>query len=192
MRLIITLILILFPCVAYSKSDFFNIVSNMLLENNIVYRDSGKAVTKDFLSDCIKQQSLKRFKLECEDVIFSHYISVFEMDEGSKIVLVTKEGASVENRWLMLVQSKGYVDVINKMWPIISDKEVSRLLTQQTGMTKYSPTFVKSVAHSSYRVQHTAEDTLIVLSGIPDETYKTKLGVIKWKGVKFEFIPVSN
>jgi hypothetical protein len=33
---------------------------------------------------------------------------------------------------------------------------------------------------------------LKVLSGIPDETYGTELGVIKWDGNNFEFIPKGS
>ena len=164
-------------------------VVEVLFEKNIIGRDSGKEVTKEFLSSCIKSQNTNRYKIECDDVLFVHFISFFETNDKTKIILITEDGASVENRWVFRIQENKYIDIKNKTWPNITDAELSKLLIQQTGNKKYTPAFVSSVAHSSYRVLHTERNILKVHSGIPDDTYGTELGVIKWDGNQFIFKP---
>ncbi len=192
MRFSFALLLILFSGVTLAQSLEPKDVVEVLFEKNIIGRDSGKEVTKEFLSSCIKSQNLNRYKLECDDVLFVHFISFFETDDKIRIILITEDGASVENRWVFRVQGNKYVDVKITTWPEITDSEISKLLIQQTNNKKYSPSFVSSVAHSSYRVQHAVSNLLKVLSGIPDETYGTELGVIKWNGNKFIFTPKGS
>ena len=78
------------------------------------------------------------------------------------------------------------------MWPVITDEAISKLLLQQTGNTKYTANYVTDVAYSSYRVQHSSTNYLQLFSGIPDESYGTKLGIIEWAGDKFNFKPSGS
>ena len=190
MKLVFTIPLILFSCLVQAASLPINDIIEVLLEKNIIVRDSGQEVTKDFLYGCIKQQNPARYKLECDDVLFTHYISSFQRsDDNSMIILITQDGASVENRWVFAIRVSEYIDIKNQVWPNITDAMISNLLIQQTGNKKYTSNYVRSVAHSSYRVLHTRSNVLIVRSGIPDESYGTELGVIEWDGRKFNFVP---
>ncbi len=176
-----------------SKKTDASSVIEILLSQDIIHRDSGLEVTSQFLSDCLKSTSRSRYQLDCEDVLFIHYISFFESESDSPpIVLITQDGFSVENRWVFEIRENEYINVKDKIWPNITHKMVGDLLIQVTGESKYTEEFVLAVAHSHYRVTHTPNDVLIVSSGIPDENQMTKVGEIKWTGRDFMFGPVDN
>ena len=193
MKLIVTTLLILFSSLVKAANMPPDDILDVIIKKNIIGGDSGPEFTKGFLAGCIKKQSPTRYKLECDAVLFTHYISYFEhVDDKSTIILITEDGASVENRWVFQFQGGEYIDIKNKVWPNITLKMISNLLVQQTGDKKYTESYVLSVAHSSYRVSHTATDALIVNSGIPDKSWGTRLGEIKWNGHKFKFVPKNS
>ncbi|MDH5612122.1 MAG: hypothetical protein OEY66_06660 [Gammaproteobacteria bacterium] len=187
---IYTILLVLFFSLAQAENLLLNDVTEVLIKNNIIFRDSGENATKEFLSSCIQSQSPTRHILECDDVLFAHYISYFEyVDDKSTIILITEDGASVENRWVFQVRGGKYIDIKDKVWPNITGTVIGQLLIQETGNAKYTSSYVSSVAHSSYRVLHTMSNILKVQSGIPDESFGIELGVIEWDGNKFNFVP---
>ena len=190
MKFINTILFVLFSGLARAENAIPDTILDILIKENIIGRDSGNIVTKEFLSGCTKSQNVTRYKIECNDVLFTHYISIFGQNNNkSTVVLITEDGASVENRWVFQIQGNEYTDIKYNVWPVISKITISKLLIQKTGNTKYTPKYVRSVAHSSYRVQHASNNILHLLSGIPDDTYGTKLGVIEWDGRKFNFKP---
>ena len=161
-----------------------------LLKNNIISRDSGKKVTKEFLSSCLRSQSKFLYTIACDDVLFKHHISFYTRNQdGLPVTLIIEDGASVENRWVFMLQAGEYKDIEHNTWPNISEKTIAELLVEKTGNAKYTEEYVSSVAHSSYRVTHAATEVLDVYSGIPDDSWKTKLGQILWNGKEFEFVP---
>jgi len=190
MRLSLLTLILLIPILSHATGKQANDPIDVLLENNIIRRDSGQEITREYLAGCLKTSSQSRYIIECDDVNFKYYISCFIRSENNlPIVLITEDGASVENRWVYEVRGNEYIDIKNKIWPNITGKMVSDLLIQQTGDDEYTERYVLSVAHSSYRVSHSSTDVLIVYSGIPDKSWKTKLGELKWDGHEFKFFP---
>jgi hypothetical protein len=193
MRIISTVFLLMISFLSQAESTQASDVSNVLLKQNIVFRDSGKGVTEIFLKGCLARESQKYYVLSCDDILFKYHISFFERNsDKSVLILITEDGASVENRWVFQVKDGEYVDIKSKVWPNISKETISQLLVQQTGNIKYTTTYVSSVAHSSYRVSYTSTKSLIVGSGIPDQSYGVELGGIEWDGNKFNFVPKKS
>lgn len=193
MKYISMIAFLVFSGFAKAENTMPDMILEILLKENLVGRDSGNLVTKEFLLECSKSQNTSRYKLECADLLFTHSISIFKQnDNKSSVVLIIEDGISVENRWVFQVQGSKYTDVKNSVWPVITDQVISKLLLQQTGNTKYTANYVTGVAHSSYRVQHSSTNDLQLLSGIPDESYGTKLGIIEWDGDKFNFKPSGS
>ena len=190
MRLILLALILSIPYLSHAASKEASVAIDVLLANNIIGRDSGNEVTREYLSSCLKNPSQSRYIIECDDVLFKHNISFFMLaDNDLPVIVITEDGASVENRWVYEVRDNEYIDIKSKVWPNITNKMISELLMQQTGDKKYTESYVLSVAHSSYRVSHTSVDALIVNSGIPDKSWGIKLGKIKWNGHDFKFIP---
>ena len=192
LKQLFTTLSILLSASIQAESSIPNDILEVLIQKKIIRSDSGEEVNKGFLIDCMEKLSSSSYKVECIDVIFVHSISYFEKNNKTKIILIIEDGASVENRWVYLVQGNKYVSVKNQVWPKITDSEVSRLLIKHTGNKKYTHSYIRSVAHSNYRVKHTNSNILKVSSGIPDENYGTVLGVLLWNGQKFEFKPKGS
>ncbi len=163
-------------------------VIDLIVHKEIIARDSGQQVSRGFLQSCIKQVDIARYIIECDDVLFVHHISLFERsDIKSTIVLITEDGASVENRWIFENKKGKYVDVKEDLWPEITDQMVSDQLVRVTGDKRYTAEYVNRVAHSPYRTQHSSANTLIIRSGIPDKSNGVKLGEVEWTGTRFIF-----
>ena len=182
------IILLLIPLFALAEDSQFEHLSTLIHKNNIIGRDSGEAVTKSFLSACLKPQSERFIKIECSDVLFTYNISTFTDSTNSQIILITEDGASVENRYV--ISDKGE-NITAKVWPSIPLNELSELLIKHTGQNRYAAKYIRQVAHSSYRIIHLGAGKLNLVSGIPDDWFGTKLGEIKWNGNKFIFKKVK-
>jgi len=180
----ILLISLLFPLLALAEDSQPEHLASLIHKNNIIGRDSGEAVTKRFLLTCLKPQSKRLIKIECSDVLFTHNISTFTGNDNSQIVLITEDGASVENRYVLSEQGE---NITANVWPIIPLSELSKLLIKHTGQNKYTAKYIRQVAHSSYRIIHLGAGKLNLVSGIPDNWFGTKIGEIKWNGNKFIF-----
>lgn len=189
-KIIYTFLLVLFTsCIHADNADLENVL-DIIIKENIIGTDSGREVTEEFLTRCTEPENPSHFIIKCDDVLFNHYISLYaHRDKKSKVVLISEDGASVENRYIFQFEGKKYSDIKRNVWPVISDKEIGQLLAQDTDDRKYTEKYVRSVAHSSYRLKYTSSNKIEVLSGIPDKTYGTKLGEIKWDGKKFDFLP---
>ncbi len=165
-------------------------IIDVLIANQIVGRDSGKNVTREFLSGCIKVQNDRQYLLECDDVLFPYHIVIYvDGNSMARVFLVIEDGASVENRWVYKAHDGKFVDIKEAVWPNITDEEISQLLIKATSNKKYSPGFIRSSVHSSYRVSLNKDNTIKVHSGLSDESFGTELGEIKWRRWKFEFEP---
>lgn len=162
----------------------------VLFTNRIIHRDSGTATTKEYLSHCLENTSASRFVLDCDDVLYTHYISFFYGDQN--VIVITVAGSSVESRYVFEARNTEYTDVTKSSWPKISANVISRLLAQNTGDDKYTENYVLAAAHSNYRVLHRSTDTLIVVSGIPDQSFGMKLGVFRWNGHAFIFEAIRS
>ncbi len=163
---------------------------DVIFESNVVDRDSGEDVTRAFLSTCLSKERPTRYRLECDDVLFVYHISYFKRNSDQSIfVLITEDGASVENRWVFEIQKDKYVDVTEDIWPEMTADQMSQLLIQETGNKTYTAGYIRSVAHSSYRVSYGSDETMSVISGIPDASYGVQLGRISWNGHEFVFSP---
>ena len=189
MKLIFLVIFLSTPNLGYAAESRSEIAIDLLYSTKIIGRDSGEEVTRDFISSCIKTASSSHLILQCDDVLFTHYISFFERNDISEIVLITQDGASVENRWVFAEHDGKYKDITGYAWPEISRATVADLLRKVTGSEKYSAEYVVSVAHSSYRVQYAPAGLIKVTSGIPDKSWGVKIGEIRWTGEKFQFVP---
>lgn len=188
MKSIIFILTLFFPVLSYAVETRSHNVIDVFLQNNIINRDSGSDVTREFLEHCLRRGMQSDYILECDDVLFPYYISFFEHDDkNSYIIFITQHGASLENRWVFEIQDAQYIDITEKAWPILTEKMISDLMILKTGNEQYSERYLFSSAHSIYRLLHTHSNTLIVYSGIPDESYGTELGYIEWNGHEFNF-----
>lgn len=189
MRSIFLAMLWIFAVCSHADQSDVDRVADILLKSGIIGRDSGGEVSSEFLYSCLSSREANLYVLECEDVLFPHYISYFSKDGNEKrIVLIIQEGASVENRWVYDVSGPRPNDIKEKVWPIISPEEISELMIRNTKNEKYTPRYIRSVAHSNYRTSYTGKNILTISSGVPDESYGTKIGLIKWNGRKFIFV----
>jgi len=189
MRKIYIGLLSIFACICQEVSAQPDEILKLLLEKQIIYRDSGQVVTREFLMSCLEAKSHIQYRLKCEDVLFTHHISYFTpTTNNSKIVLITQDGASVENRWVFEVKGNEYTDIKKHVWPVITSKTIGELLMAKTNNQKYTDHYIRRVAHSSYRVVHTMSSHLVVKSGIPDKSEGMELGIIEWNGREFKFL----
>lgn len=155
----------------------------------MLVRDSGAPLSRDFLIKCIHAKGDHQFEIECDDILFKHYITFFKDSQNRNVILITEDGASVENRWVFVVGKNSFTDFTNKLWPEINLQTLSTILIKKTGDKKYTEEFIDSVAHSSYRIKHPTKQNpnIEVSSGIPDSSWGLKLGEIHWNGNKFKF-----
>ena len=184
----LTILLLTLSAIANASSLDNNAIIKLLQEQKIIHRDSGKVITKQFLENCLKNKTKFHYKIDCSDVLFKHYISIFESNDKSQIILITQDGASVENRWLFLYKKDKYKDVKNKLWPNITSQKISNLLIQTTGNAKYTKKYINSVAHSMYRTSYLNQTSISILSGIPDDSFGKKIGSIIWNGKSFSIL----
>ena len=189
LRLTLLVLFLVIPNMGYSTDSRHEIAIDLLYSAKIIGRDSGEEVSRDFIGGCIKAVSSSHLILQCDDVLFTHYISFYERSGKSEIVLVTEDGASVENRWVFAGHSGEFKDITSYAWPKISKTTIGKLLREKTGDEKYSEEYVASVAHSSYRVQYSPTGSIDVASGMPDKSWGVKIGEIQWNGEVFQFVP---
>lgn len=76
-----------------------------------------------------------------------------------------------------------FKDITDSAWPEISREVVSRRMILATGSQKYTAEYLLMVAHSSYRVRHPSDSAgpITVHSGVPDETFGTPIGELRWE-----------
>lgn len=65
---------------------------------------------------------------------------------------------------------------------------ISARMIAATGDTKYTEDYLARVAHSPYRIEHpvTATGPITVRTGVPDESFGTKMGELYWNGRSLE------
>ena len=188
-RLLFLIFGIFFTANSFAQSSNQEIIIKFILDNNFLFRDSGAPLSRDFLIKCMDAKGDQQFVIECDDILFKHYITFFKDSKNRKVILITKDGASVENRWVYVVEKNTLTDLTKKLWPEIKFQTLSTILIQKTGEKKYTEDFINSVAHSSYRIKHpnSQNSNIEVFSGIPDSSWGLKLGEIHWNGNKFLF-----
>ena len=184
MKIVVLMLMLLISMDICAKPDRLKQIVKVTYNANVIKRDSGAPVTQEFLLNCVKQESLMVFKLECDDVVFPHFISVYKDSNSSMVLLITEFGASVENRFVYSAKSE---NLTKALWPAISNSTLSPLLIKQTGNEKYTVEYIRAIAHSSYRVIHLKSGKLDVISGLPDASYGIKLGEIQWINDRFVF-----
>ncbi len=116
-------------------------------------------------------------------------VSIYEDLDESPVVLITRDGASVESRWVFSVKGGAFIDAKSELWPELTNSTISNALIRTTGSRKYSEEYVHGSAYSSYRIKHpeSVEGHIQVLSGIPDSTFMTTIGEIRWSEGRFHF-----
>jgi len=188
-RLILLLVCCLLPTVAFAEPLTKEALFKLILDQEILRRDSGRPMTLEFMESCLRRDGVSYLVFECEDVNFSHYVSIYGSPDESPVVLITRDGASVENRWAFLMKGDVFMDAKSELWPIITYRTISEALIKATGNSKYTAEYIRRSAHSSYRVKHPESNGGIieVLSGIPDTTFKTRIGEIRWSEGRFHF-----
>lgn len=188
-RLILLLVCCLLPAFAFAQLVTKEALFKLILDQGILRRDSGRPMTLDFIESCLRRDGISYLVFECEDVLFSHHVSIYESPDGSPVVLITRDGASVENRWIFSMKGDTFTDVSSELWPEITNSTISRALIKATGNSKYTAESIHRSAHSSYRLKHpeSSEGYIDVLSGIPGATFKKKIGEIRWSEGSFHF-----
>jgi len=188
-RLILLLVCCLLPVFAFAQLVTKEVLFKLILDQGVLRRDSGRPMTLDFIESCLGRDGVSYLVFECEDVNFSHYVSIYGGMDGSPVVLITRDGASVENRWVFSIRGGEFIDVKSELWPVITYSTVSRALIKATGDRKYTEEYISRSAHSSYRIEHPESDKghIEVLSGIPDSTFRTRIGEIRWREGRFHF-----
>ena len=190
MKLLLFLIFyFFFTANSFAQSSNQEIIIKFILDSNFLFRDSGAPLSREFVTDCMNEKSDQQFVIACDDIVFKHYITFFKDKKNRKVILITEDGASVENRWVYLVDNNTLTDITKKLWPEINSQTISALLTKKTGDQKYTEDYINSVVHSSYRIKHpnNQNSNIEVISGIPDSSRGLKLGEIHWDGNKFLF-----
>lgn len=190
MKHLLSLIFCLFfSAASFAQSSDQEIIINFILDNNFLFRDSGAPLSRKFVTECLRKKSDQQFVIECDDIVFKHYITFFRDIKNRKVILITEDGASVENRWVYLADDDTLTDITKKLWPEIKSKTISAALIKKTGDHKYTEDYINSVAHSSYRIKHpdSRDANIEVFSGIPDSSWGLKLGEIHWDGNRFIF-----
>ena len=179
----------LLPVYAFAEPIKKETLFKLILDQSILRRDSGRPVTVEFIESCLMRDGVSYLVFECEDVLFSHYVSIYKDLDESAVVLITRDGASVENRWVFSVKGGEFIDVKSEFWPEITNETISRALIKATGNSKYTGEYISKSAHSSYRLKHpqSSGGHIEVLSGIPDTTFKTRIGEIRWSEGRFHF-----
>jgi hypothetical protein len=174
---------------SFAQSSNQEIIIKLILDNNILVRDSGAPLSRDFMIQCMHAKGDQQFEIECDDILFKHYITFFKDSKNRKVILITEDGASVENRWVYVMVKNTLADRTTMLWPAINLQTLSNLLIKKTGDKKYTEEFIDRVAHSSYRIKHPTKQNpnIEVFSGIPDSSWGLKLGEIHWDGNKFQF-----
>ena len=150
----------------------------------LVGRDSGSPLSKAFLDDCWEDVTEVYGRLDCDDLIPVVHISRVAGARPRVLFAVTSEGASVENRWIFEQSEDGLRDVTAAVWPALSRSEISKRMIEATGDPKYTADFLLRVVHSPYRVRHLTSKgaAIAVHTGVPDETFGTKIGELRWDG----------
>ena len=184
----LAILLLLLSFIGNASSLNKSAIIKIVQEQNIIYRDSGKPVTKQFLENCLKNKTQFHFQIDCTDILFKHDISIFKRNDESQIILITENGASVENRWLFLLEKDKYKNIKNELWPNITSEIISKLLIQTTGDTKYTKQYINGVAHSMYRTSYLNQTSISILSGIPNDSFGKKIGSIIWTGKSFNIL----
>lgn len=173
----------------FAQSSNQEMIINFILDNNFLVRDSGAPLSRDFLIKCMHAKGDQHFVIECDDILFKHYITFFRNSRNRKVILITEDGDSVENRWVYVVENNILTDHTSTLWPEINLQTLSTILMKITGDNKYTEEYIYGVAHSSYRIKHPNKQNpnIEVLSGIPDSSWGLKLGEIYWNGNRFQF-----
>jgi hypothetical protein len=188
-RLLFLIFCFFFTANSFAQSTNQEIIIKFILDSNFLFRDSGAPLSKEFVTDCMNDKSDQQFVIECDDIVFKHYITFFKDIKNKKVILITEDGASVENRWVYIVENNTLTDITKNIWPEIKSQTISALLLKKTGDQKYTADYINSVVHSSYRIKHpnTQDSNIEVFSGIPDSSWGLKLGEIHWDGNNFLF-----
>ena len=173
----------------HHRPDFGDLLQAIATGDDVgLVRDSGEPVTRAFLDECRKDVGANHVVLECKDLVSPWHISPVSNTGERYLFLITEEGDSVENRWVLEYQGGRFRDVTSTAWRDISIATISERMIEATGDVKYTETYLEQVAHSPYRVEHpsTATAPIIVHTGVPDRTFGTKIGELEWNGTSLE------
>jgi hypothetical protein len=189
-RLTIFILSMLFTANSFAESINKEIIIKIILNNKIITRDSGAPLSREFLIQCIHAKGNSQFVIDCDDIVFEHYITFFKDYKNRKVILITEDGASVENRWVFVEDKNNHFHITETLWPEISLITLSKLLINKTGDKKYTEEYINRFCHSPYRIKHPSKrnPNVDVLSGIPDSSEGLKLGEINWNGKIFNFV----
>lgn len=188
-RTLILLFSVFLVSSSFAQSPNQEVILRFILDNDFITRDSGAPLSRDFLVDRLHANGDRHFVIEGDDILFAHYITFFKDSDDRKVILISEDGASVENRWVFIIANGFFIDSTAGLWPEINSKTISDILIRLTGDKKYTEEFIDRIAHSSYRIKHPNEENpyIEVLSGLPDSSLDLKLGEIFWNGNSFQF-----
>jgi hypothetical protein len=161
----------------------------ILSEKVIQTRDSGEPVTPEYLKTCVTASTPTYVMLECHDLSFPHFASAFAGKKGEIFLLITEDGASVENRWVFKVVGDQYEDVTKAAWPVLDNKKLATLYTKAGFKNpNYTAEGLHALAHSSYRILHpkNGENEVQMMEAYPEGPEEAKpVAKFIWNGETF-------
>lgn len=170
-------------------SNFLKNTFQAVKRSKVIGRDSGQAITDDFLQSCIKEQTDIFVKYECDD--FVNTVMVGQLDAEHLILL--GDGVSVENREVYRRSGAdiNYLDI--DLEKVVTEKDVAELLNKKFKTTDYTEEEIKRIAHSHFRTELPRKmgDPIVVKSGYlgqeTDHGFKP-IATLKWNGKSFELV----
>lgn len=171
-----------------SASEFDGVVQAIADGAIGISRDSGQKMTREFLQSCRQDESPIQVQLRCEDLVSTWHVSRLSSTGKRQLFAISVDGASLEERWVLERIEDIFRDVTGEVWPKLSLHTISERTIEATGDAKYTAAFLAMVAHSPYRIEHPSSENhpIIVRSGVPDDTFGTKIGELRWNGTSLE------
>jgi hypothetical protein len=142
-----------------------NIFVTALMKTRIMTRDSGEALTESFIRKCVNEHTSVYVKFACNDIVFDY--NAFLVSANDNIIIITEDGASVENRLLVKVNGDS-VEVLDVDFEkLITQEKMAELINKKFNVKKYTGEFIRNVAHSHFRliIPKESGQNIVVTSG---------------------------
>lgn len=155
--------------------------------------DSGLNATSEVLKTCVADSTPTYLFLDCDT--FPHIVSSYKDNTGNTYLLITEDGASVENRWVFKIVGEQIENVTTKVWPLFDHKVLANLY-KNAGFTNphYTEDGLRALAHSSYRLLHprNGESEIQMMEAYPEVDEAKAFAKIRWNGERFELKSEKN
>jgi hypothetical protein len=131
----------------YPKVKLPKPILNALLGFRLLTRDSGKEVTEEFLSECVREHTDSYFKIECGDVLWAYNTAFI----GDQHIMIVADGASVENRIFYKLNGDEVTKVDDKFNEMFTVEKIVELVKKKFDGADVSVESLSRAAHSKYR-----------------------------------------